>query len=129
MIWRKCCRPSWKSNPSSCTPRFKHLQNLDPPGVGARDLAECLALQLEILPADTPGRDLARELVKRHLNLLAVRDFTKLKKMLRCDDETLRVVQQLITHLNPRPGAVFSNSDTRYIQHDVEVRKVKGNGW
>ena len=105
---------------------LKHLQNLDPPGVGARDLAECLALQLEILPADTPHRDLALQLVKRHLNLLGVRDFTKLKKLLRCDDEILRAVQQLITHLDPRPGASFSTSDTRYIQHDVEVRKIKG---
>jgi RNA polymerase sigma-54 factor len=104
---------------------LKHLQNLDPRGVGARDLSECLSLQLEVLPSDTPGRALALELVKRHLNLLATRDYAKLKKLLRCDDDGLRTAQQLITHLNPRPGADFSCDDTRYIQHDVEVRKIR----
>jgi RNA polymerase sigma-54 factor len=105
---------------------LKHLQNLDPRGVGARDLSECLSLQLEVLPTDTPGRGLALELVKRHLSLLATRDYAKLKKLLRCDDDGLRTAQQLITHLNPRPGADFFSDDTRYIQHDVEVRKIKG---
>ena len=57
-----------------------HLQNLDPPGVGARNLGECLALQLETLPPDTPYREQALTLAKHHLNLLAAHDFTKLKK-------------------------------------------------
>lgn len=105
---------------------LKHLQNFDPRGVGARDLSECLCLQLEALPAETPGRVAALELAKRHLALLAARDYAKLKKLLRCDDDGLRAVQQLITHLNPRPGAAFTSDDTRYIQHDVEVRKLKG---
>lgn len=103
-----------------------HLQNLDPRGVGARNLAECLALQLEALPADTPFRQQALTLTTNHLNLLASRDFAKLKKLLRCDDNELRAIQQLIVQLNPRPGAAFANVDTRYIQHDVEVKKVKG---
>lgn len=103
-----------------------HLQNLDPPGVGARDLGECLALQLEILPPDTPYREQAITLAKHHINLLAARDFAKLKKLLRLDDDGLRATQSLITGLNPRPGAAFAKLDTRYIQHDVEVKKVKG---
>ncbi len=103
-----------------------HLQNLDPPGIGARNLAECLTLQLEIMPDGTPYREQALTLAKNHLALLAARDFAKLKKLLRCDDDELRAVQQLIVQLNPRPGAAFANVDTRYIQHDVEVKKVKG---
>jgi RNA polymerase sigma-54 factor len=103
-----------------------HLQNLDPPGVGARDLGECLALQLEILPPETPYREQALTIAKHHLNLLAAHDFTKLKKLLHLDDDGLRATQSLITGLNPRPGAAFANLDTRYIQHDVEVKKVKG---
>lgn len=118
--------PELEIEPIELHTALKHLQNLDPRGVGARDLAECLALQLEILPAETKGRDLAMQLVKNHLSLLATRDFTKLKKILGCDDETLRIVQQLITRLNPRPGSEFTHTDTRYIQHDVEVRKIKG---
>lgn len=103
-----------------------HLQNLDPPGVGARNLGECLTLQLETLPPETPYREQALTLAKHHLNLLAAHDFTKLKKLLRLDDDGLRATQSLITSLNPRPGAAFANLDTRYIQHDVEVKKVKG---
>jgi len=118
--------PELEVEPIELHTALMHLQNLDPRGVGARDLSECLTLQLEAVPAETPGRVPALELVKRHLPLLAARDYAKLKKLLRCDDEGLRTVQQLITHLNPRPGGDFSSDDTRYIQHDVEVRKIKG---
>jgi RNA polymerase sigma-54 factor len=105
---------------------LKHLQNLDPPGVGARNLAECLALQLEVLPQDTPYLGAALQLVKGHLEGLAARDYSGLKKTLQLDDAGLRVVQSLITHLNPRPGAAFAALETRYVVADVVVKKVKG---
>ncbi len=105
---------------------LKHLQKLEPPGVGARDLGECLALQLEALPEDTPFRAEALIIVTQHLDSLAARDFGKLKKLLHCDDPTLRQVQHLITSLNPRPGADFAALETRYIMPDVVVKKVKG---
>ncbi len=105
---------------------LKHLQNLDPPGVGARSLAECLALQLEAMDEDTPHREAALKVAREHLEALAARDYTKLKKTLKCDDDTLRAVQHLITHLNPRPGSEFAAVDTRYVVPDVIVRKVKG---
>ncbi|MEW6314602.1 MAG: RNA polymerase factor sigma-54 [Pseudomonadota bacterium] len=105
---------------------LKHLQNFDPPGVGARNLAEGLTLQLENLPADTPHLDKALCVVKNHLDLLAARDFAKLKKQLHCDDACLRLVQNLITGLNPHPGASFEQSDTRYVVPDVIVRKIRG---
>lgn len=103
-----------------------HLQHFEPTGVGARNLRECLELQLAALPGDTPHLADAREIVKHHLEVLASRDFGKLKKLLRCDDDCLRAVQKLITGLNPRPGSNFSPDDTRYIIPDVIVRKVKG---
>ncbi len=96
------------------------------PAIGARNLAECLALQLETLPADTPLRSEALTTVRSHLDLLASRDYAKLKKLLKCGDEVLRGVQQLIISLNPRPGANFSNDEARYIVPDVIVRKLKG---
>ncbi|HSN40268.1 MAG TPA: RNA polymerase factor sigma-54 [Burkholderiales bacterium] len=105
---------------------LKHLQNCDPTGVGARNLGECLALQLAALPECTPHRAEALEIVRHHLDTLASRDFGKLKKVLHCDDSCLRAVQKLITGLNPRPGRDFSSEDTRYIVPDVIVRKVKG---
>jgi len=105
---------------------LRHLQNLEPVGVGARNLSECLALQIAALPPDTAYKTEAMEVVKHHLDALAARDFSKLKRLLRCDDVVLRGVQKLITSLNPRPGRDFSSDETRYIVPDVVVKKVKG---
>ncbi|MGD9788728.1 MAG: RNA polymerase factor sigma-54 [Sulfuricellaceae bacterium] len=105
---------------------LKHLQNFDPPGVGARNLSECLVLQMETLPEDTPYRDQAFQIARHHLDALASRDYASLKKTLKCDDDTLRGAQQLITHLNPRPGGDFAPVDTRYVVPDVVVKKLKG---
>jgi RNA polymerase sigma-54 factor len=106
---------------------LRHVQNLDPAGVGARDLSECLMLQLSLFPTDTPYLTLANAVVKKHLPALGARDFTKLRKELTCDEATLKSVQQLITSLNPRPGSAFSIiGSEHYIQHEVIVKKVKG---
>jgi len=102
------------------------LQNLDPPGVGARSLAECLELQLRAMPEYTEYRTEAIETVRQHLELLAARDYAKLKKALHCDDDALRAIQKLITNLNPRPGSAFAGEEARYIVPDVVVKKVKG---
>ena len=105
---------------------LKYLQSLDPPGVGARNLRECLALQLEALPEDTPYQQEALLVVTQHLDVFAARDYFRLKKLLRCDDDMLRTIQAVIIGLNPRPAGNFSGSETRYIIPDVVVRKIKG---
>ena len=105
---------------------LRHLHNLEPVGVGARSPAECLQLQLEALPAATPYREQALETVKHHLDVLAARDYVRLKKLLHCPDEVLRGVQHLIIGLNPRPGSSFFSGDTRYVIPDVIVKKTKG---
>lgn len=105
---------------------LQHLQDFDPPGVGARSVAECLALQLAALPENTPYRKQAQTVVSQHLDLLACRDFAKLKKLLHCDDACLKSIQRLITGLNPRPGAAFSAEVPRYVVADVIVRKYRG---
>ena len=105
---------------------LRHLHNLEPVGVGARSPAECLQLQLEALPAATPYREQALETVKHHLDVLAARDYVRLKRLLHCPDEVLRGVQHLIIGLNPRPGSSFFSGDTRYVIPDVIVKKTKG---
>jgi len=112
--------------PSELAIALAHLQHLEPPGIAARSLSECLSLQLEALPKDTPFRADALTTVRNHLDLLAARDFAKLKKLLRCTDDILRGIQGLIISLNPRPGAEFSKNETRYIVPDVVVKKTKG---
>lgn len=112
--------------PEELSIALQHLQHLEPTGVGARSLAECLTLQLDALPPDTPYRVQAREIVGEHLDALAARDFTRLKRTLKCDDSCLRGVQKLILSLNPRPGRDFSVEETRFVIPDVIVSKVKG---
>ena len=104
---------------------LRHLHNLETVGVGARNTAECLQLQLEALPAATPYHAQALETVKQHLDVLAARDYVRLKKLLHCSDEDLRGVQHLIIGLNPRPGSSFFSGDTRYVIPDVIVKKAK----
>lgn len=103
------------------------IQHLDPAGVGARNLSECLLAQLETMSQTTPHLALARIVVQQHLSTLGGRDFAKLRKELGCDEATLKQVQQLIVSLNPRPGAAFSRiGSEQYIQHEVVVKKIKG---
>jgi len=102
-----------------------HVQNFEPTGIGARNPQECLSLQLESLPP-SPALTLAADIVHKHLDQLAAHDFSRLKKNLLCSDEELRAAHALILSLNPRPGARFGASDTRYIVPDVVVRKLRG---
>ena len=107
---------------------LKYLQSMEPAGVGARDPAECLGLQLRALPADTPYRTEALKIVDGHLPLLAARDFTKLRRVLHCDEACVKSVRELIRSLNPRPGASFTSDEANYVIPDVVVRKVR-NQW
>lgn len=104
---------------------LRHIQNFDPPGIGALTASECLALQLEPMDA-CPVRDLALAIVRHHLDLLANRDFVRIKKALGCDEDTLREAHALVRSLNPRPGAQFAALDTRYVVPDVVVKKSRG---
>jgi len=108
------------------------LQSFDPSGIAARSLPECLMLQL----ADRVGRGekidpitrLAGLIVRDQLELLAARDFVRLKRVIRCDDDELRAAQALIQSLNPRPGNGFATEAAAYVVPDVIVRRRR-NGW
>ena len=108
---------------------LKLLQSFDPPGVGARDAAECLALQIRRMPRiPLVTRRTALAIVENHLTLFAQRDFNKLKKALDCDDEDLREAQTVIRQCNPHPGASFATGASDYVVPDVIVKRGK-NGW
>ena len=114
-----------EADPEELGIALRHLQNLEPAGVGARSPGECLALQLRIIP-DEPARRLALDIVEKHLELLASRDYTRLKNLTGAGDEALRAAQRLIQALNPRPGAAYAKVETRYVIPDVIVRKQRG---
>jgi RNA polymerase sigma-54 factor len=125
--------PELEIEPEEIFTALRLLQSFDPPGVGARDLTESLQLQLAALPPPPAGPlpatlALASAIVREHLPLLAAKDFARLKRVLRCDDEQLRAAQALIRRLNPRPGAAFSTDEPTYVVPDVLVRRTRG-GW
>lgn len=101
------------------------LQQLEPLGVGARSLGECLKLQLKPFPASA-AKKLALEVVENCLDLLASRDYTRIKRQLHCNEDELREAQSLITALNPRPGSNWSTDAPRYIVPDVVVDLYRG---
>ena len=98
---------------------LRRIQQFDPAGVGARDLSECLHLQLAHLPASFPYREVAIELVKHYLPLLGKRDYATLKRRLGLSTDALQAVIQCIQALHPRPGTQATSITPEYIVPDV----------
>ena len=99
------------------------LQNLDPVGVGARSLGECLKLQLALKPP-CPARQLAIQVAERHLELLAKRDMRRLMGLTQASEEQLREAQALIKACEPKPGRQFAVGESHIVVPDVIVRKT-----
>ena len=102
------------------------IQHFDPIGVGARDLRECLLIQLNLLDQNTPHLDMLTTLVDQHLDTLAKRDYAQIKRALKINDEQLTDLVKLIQLLNPRPGSQIQAEKTEYIVPDVYVQKIQG---
>ena len=105
---------------------LRQIQHLDPPGVAARGLDECLAMQLRQLPADTEWRDVAITLVTEHLPALASKRHAELMSALGLDRHELERVVDLIRSLSPRPGSAVESAAPEYVLPDVFVRKERG---
>jgi RNA polymerase sigma-54 factor len=99
------------------------IQQFEPAGVAARDLRECLLLQLRQLSADTPWLVEAKRLTSEYLELLGSRDYNQLMRRLKLKEDELRQVVELIQSLNPRPCSQISASEPEYVVPDVIVRK------
>jgi len=104
------------------------IQNYDPVGVGARDLRECLLVQLNQLPEDTPGHDLALRIVSEHLECLGTRDISRLRRLTGSSEASIRTAVELIQTLNPRPGSAVAASTPDYVIPDIVVSRDY-NGW
>ena len=102
-----------------------HFQSFEPTGIGARSPQECLALQLKALP-ESSERQLALVIVEKHLELLAARDFARIRRLAECTEQALKAAHALIVSLDPRPGSRFAQMEARYITPDVIVKKLRG---
>ena len=117
--------PEHDVRPDDFMPALRMVQSLDPAGIGARTLEECLCLQLQALPEDTPGREVALKMCRGHLPLLANREWARLQHAVGCDEATLHTARALIRSLDPRPGHRFGPQEARYVVPDVIVKKVR----
>jgi RNA polymerase sigma-54 factor len=104
------------------------VQALDPPGVGARSVGECIELQLRQLDPSTPGFNTAIEIARHHLELVAERELSMLRRELRATEEEIASALALVRSCHPRPGATVSTGSAEYVVPDVFVRRTD-HGW
>ncbi|WP_123420592.1 RNA polymerase factor sigma-54 [Gallaecimonas pentaromativorans] len=105
---------------------LKRIQHFDPIGVAARDLKECLLIQLAQFAAQTPWLTEARILITEHIDLLGNRDYRTLMRVTKLKEDELREALRLIQGLNPRPGSVVSSEEPQYVIPDLSVNKKSG---
>ncbi len=103
------------------------VQRLDPVGVGARSVSECVLLQLQQLDPETPGLALAKTTAQEHLELVAEHQFTTLKRRLNATDEELDDALVLVRACHPRPGSSITAPTAEYVIPDVYVRCTDGS--
>lgn len=105
---------------------LKRIQHFDPIGVAARDLRECLLIQIAQFDQQEPDVANAKMLIKDYLDLIATRDFRTLIRKTKLKEDELKEAIELIQTLNPRPGAAISPSEDEYVIPDVSVSKKNG---
>lgn len=102
------------------------IQRFDPLGVGARNLRECLLLQLEQFDAGTKEIAEVKMLIENYLDLIGAHDYARLQRKTHHNEEELHALISFIQTLNPKPGSIISRDTTHYIAPDLYVRKVNG---
>jgi len=121
-------RPEVESDPDEIERVLYKVQALDPAGVGARSVGECIELQLRQLDPQTPGLALALEIARRHLALVAERENSALRRELRASEDDLAQALALVRACHPRPGATVSGASAEYVVPDVFARRTE-RGW
>ncbi len=121
-------RPEIECSAEEVAQVLLRVQALDPPGVGARSVSECIELQLRQLDPATPGYATALEIARHHLELVAERELSLLKRELRATEEELACALALVRSCHPRPGATVSAGSAEYVVPDVFVRRTD-HGW
>ena len=102
------------------------VQSLDPAGIGARSVSECVLLQLAQLDAATPGLATARAIAAGHLDLVSTHQYAALRKTLQLTEDELDAAIGIVRSCHPRPGSAVSAQTAEYIVPDVFVRKHAG---
>ncbi|HWK72787.1 MAG TPA: RNA polymerase factor sigma-54 [Povalibacter sp.] len=107
---------------------LRHVQAMDPAGVGARSVSECIELQLRQLDPATPGRDTALAIAAGFLDQVADQQYSLLRRQLRVSEEEMENALVLVRACQPRPGSSVHSVPAEYIVPDVFVRRTE-RGW
>ncbi len=121
-------RPELTVDPAEVEAVLARVQALDPAGIGARSVGECIELQLRQLDPATPGLQTAIEIARHHLERVAERELSLLRRELRATEEDMAAALALVRACHPRPGAIVSGSAPEYVVPDVFVRRTE-HGW
>jgi RNA polymerase sigma-54 factor len=105
-----------------------HVQAMDPAGVGARSVSECIELQLRQLDPQTPGRDTALIIAANYLDQVADQQYALLRRQLRVTEDEMEHALVLVRACQPRPGSSVHSVPAEYIVPDVFVRRTE-RGW
>lgn len=105
---------------------LRRLQQFEPAGVAARDLSECLLIQLNQLPQNTDYIDTAKQIITHHIQLLGTHDYRTLMRKMRLSESHLQKAIALILTLNPQPGSSITPNTAEYVIPDVFVEKING---
>lgn len=117
--------PDVTATPDEATAVLHRIQRLDPAGVGASSLSECIVLQLRTLEPDTPALELAHRIASDHLDRIANKDYASLARQLEATPERLDQAAALVRSMNPRPGAAVNSVAPEYIVPDVYIRRIE----
>jgi RNA polymerase sigma-54 factor len=120
--------PEIEATPADVERVLGIVQSLEPAGVAARNLGECIALQLKQLDPQTPARDVAIRVALEHLDLVAGQQLALLRRQLRCSESDLEMALALVRSCHPRPGAAVNPTQAQYVIPDVFVRRTD-HGW
>lgn len=121
-------QPEMVASVEEVTAVLRHVQAMDPPGVGARSVSECIELQLRQIDPAVPGRDTALAIAASYLDLIADQQYALVRRQLRVSEEELEYALTLVRACQPRPGSSVHSVPAEYIVPDVYVRRTE-RGW
>jgi RNA polymerase sigma-54 factor len=118
--------PDHRVEPAQVEAVLQRIQRMEPVGVASRDPAECIRVQLAVLPGNTPGLDTAKRIARDFLDFIVAGQHAELAEELGADPDRVETAIDLIRSLEPRPGSRYDNRADEYLVPDVYIKQVDG---
>jgi len=118
--------PEHRVEPAQVEAVLQRIQRMEPVGVASRDPAECIRVQLAVLPGNTPGLDTAKRIARDFLDFIVAGEHEQLAREINTDPDRVEKAIDLIRSLEPRPGSRYDNRADEYLVPDVYIKQVDG---